>query len=204
MHPSLRLTAYAVATALAFAGPVAPTSAADPDLAGTYAFSAEDGESATWTLAPCGDNAPGCVRVSESGNPKRAPWSADAHFSVGSWILFVQQGDAILCEDGSSAPGVNTYSWDSAGLAGSASILTNGACGGEPKSLSIPFTLTRVGPGAPTVPVAPAELPPAAPAPAAAPLAPPAPQPPAPAPMPAGPLEAEAPYPPIASAPGAG
>lgn len=175
--------AFGAAT-LAAAGPAG----ADDPVFGTYGFTADDGENATWTLTPCGDNAPGCVRVSEAGNSKRLPWSGDAHWSVGSLILLVQQPDAILCEDGSAVPGVNTYSWDGATLSGNASILTNGACGAKP-SVSIPFRLTRLG-AAETrpAPAAPAE--PAVPAPGTPPdvPAPPSPAPPSTAPTaPAGP-----------------
>lgn len=159
--------------------------AADSDVFGTYAFTAEDGETATWTLTPCAGDAPGCVRVSETGNAKRAPWSGDAHWSVGSVILFVEQPDAILCEDGSSVPGRNTYSWDGASMSGSASIITNGACGVESTALSIPFRLNRIGAAEAGPPPAPAPGPAAAAAPGA-----PAPAP-EPAPPPAAPLAAE-------------
>lgn len=151
--------------------------AADPDLFGAYTFEAEDGESATWTLTPCAGNADGCVRVAETGNAKRAPWSADAHISVGSWILLVQQPDAILCEDGSAAPGLNTYSWDAVSLSGSASLFSNGACGAGPESLSIPFTLTRTGAGPVQYPTAPVDVEPYVPqdsVPAGSPSPPPA------------------------------
>lgn len=139
----IRISA-AVALAAGTLASAAPATA-DADVFGTYAFTADDGESATWTLSPCADNAPGCVHVSETGNAKRAPWSGDAHWSVGSLILFVAQPDAILCEDGSSVPGSNTYSWDGASMSGSVSILTNGACGVKSTSLSIPFKLSRIG-----------------------------------------------------------
>jgi hypothetical protein len=184
----IRIVAAAAVAAAGVAS--AAPAAADSEVFGTYAFAAEDGENATWTLTPCADDAPGCVRVSETGNSKRIPWSGDAHWSVGSLILFVQQPDAILCEDGTSAPGKNTYSWDGSSLAGSASLLTNGACGTEAASLSIPFTLTRLGAAAAQRPAPPAAVPPAAVPPAAvAPAAPSAPQDAAPAP--AAPLAAE-------------
>ena len=156
----------AVAAALAAGGMAwASPAAADADAFGTYSFAAEDGENATWVLTPCADNAPGCVRVSETGNAKRATWSGDAHWSVGSLILVVQQPDAILCQDGGSVPGMNTYSWDGTTLAGSASILSKGACG-KPASLSIPFKLSRLGAAevhVPSGPPAAVQGPPAAP-----------------------------------------
>jgi len=156
----------------------APAGAADQDVFGTYSFTADNGESATWLLSPCADSPPGCARVAASGNAQRAPWNADALFSVGSWILSVQQPDAIRCEDGTTAPGMNTYSWDAAILAGNASILTRGVCGAKTANLSIPFRLARLGA---------AETPPAAAAPQAPGPALPAPQEPAPGPLPAAP-----------------
>lgn len=173
---------------LIIAGPVE----ADPGPLGGYTFEAGDGESATWNLTPCLEPADNCVQVAETGSSKRAPWTGTAYVTVGSWIMFVDQPDAILCGDGSSVPGVNNYSWSGANLSGYASINTAGVCGKPPESLAIPFQLTRSGvaveyPDAPVydAPIVPQEaLPPVAPETAPAPAAP------APAPMPA---EAEPP-----------
>ena len=198
----MTLIRVAVVAALAAGGAAwATPAAADSDVFGTYAFAADDGESATWLLTPCADNAPGCVRVAETGNSKRAPWSGDAHWSVGSLILFVQQPDAILCEDGTSVPGMNTYSWDGGSMAGSVSILTNGACGKKAASLSIPFKLTRVGAAEVQPPAAaPAGVAPATPAAAPQAVAPPtAPQ--AVAPAPSAPLAAESSAGPVGAPP---
>jgi hypothetical protein len=131
-----------------------PAVGADSDVTGTYTLEGEDAESATWNVTLCPGDAPGCLRVFESDNAKRAAWNGEARYSVGSWIMFVQQPDAIRCEDGSTAPGMNTYSWDAASLSGSASILTRGACGDE-ASISIPFTLTKTGSGPVQYPSAP-------------------------------------------------
>lgn len=130
---------------------------ADPNALGTYVFDAEDGESATWTVTPCAEDSLHCVNVAETGNGMRAPWSANAYWAVGSWTLFVDQPDAILCTDGSTAPGVNTYSWDATNLTGNASIASGGACGIEPQVLNIPFGLAKT--GGPVLPLAPAEAP---------------------------------------------
>jgi hypothetical protein len=152
---------------LAVAGPAQ----GDPSPLGTYTFEGEDGQSATWTLTPCADAGDNCVQVAETGNSKRAPWTGTAFITVGSWIMFVNQPDAILCDDGSSVPGVNNYSWNSDNLSGYASINTAGACGKGPESLAIPFQLTRNGdailyPDAPIYdapPIPPEAKPPAAP-----------------------------------------
>lgn len=130
-------------------GLAAPAHAADPNALGTYTFEAEDGESATWTVTPCSDpDDDHCVFVQSTGTSKHAPWAANAYWTVGSWILFVNQPDAISCGDGGSVPGVNNYSWDADALTGYASINTvEGDCGAAAESVAIPFTLTKTGSG---------------------------------------------------------
>jgi hypothetical protein len=154
----MKLTRVVVASALiaggAAVGLADPANAADSNALGTYTFEADGGESATWTLTPCIDDSDQCVHVAASGSSKHGPWSADAHWTVGSWILFVDQPDAVSCPSGGSAGGLNNYSWDASTLTGYASIFT-GACGGDPESLAIPFTLTKTGSPvvAPTAPI---------------------------------------------------
>jgi hypothetical protein len=180
----MNLTRLAATSVLVLGGAglaVAGPAAAAPGALGGYTFEGEDGESATWTLTACADGGDNCVQVAETGNSKRAPWTGTAFVTVGSWIMFVNQPDAILCDDGSSVPGVNNYSWNNDNLSGYASINTAGACGKGPESLAIPFQLTRTGdailyPDAPIydAPPAPpaAEPPPAASEGAPAPAAP--------------------------------
>lgn len=138
-------------------GLAAPAHAADPNALGTYTFEAEDGESATWTVTPCSDpDDDHCVFVQSTGTSKHAPWAANAYWTVGSWILFVNQPDAISCGDGGSVPGVNNYSWDADALTGYASINTvEGDCGAAAESVAIPFTLTKTGSGPVQYPDAP-------------------------------------------------
>lgn len=182
------LTRLAVAAAIAAGGLsvglAVPANAADPHALGTYTFEAEDGESATWTVSPCADDSDHCVYVVSTGNSKRAPWSGNAYWTVGSWILFVDQPDAVLCAGGGSAPGRNNYSWDATSLSGYASIFSDGACGSGAESIAIPFKLTKVGSGPVQYPTAPVQV---------APLGPPAGMPalPAEGPAPAAPMPAE-------------
>lgn len=142
-------TAALAAIALGLAAPAAaeeaPQPKADPNALGTYTFESEAGESATWTVTPCAEDSLHCVNVAETGNSKRAPWNANAYWTVGSWILFVEQPDAILCNDGSSQAGRNNYSWNATDLNGYASIFSAGACDAEAQSLAIPFTLSKTG-----------------------------------------------------------
>lgn len=151
-----------VAFALIFGGVVvataAPATAADPDVVGTYTFEAEDGESATWTVTPCTEDTDNCINVAETGNSARAPWNANAYRTVGSWIIFVGQPDAIKCGDGAAAPGVNNYSWDGDSLTGYASITDAGGCSTPPENLAIPFALTRIGGGPVQFPTAPVQV----------------------------------------------
>jgi hypothetical protein len=109
--------------------------------------------------------------------------------------MFVSQPDAILCKDGTAVPGVNTYSWDAADLSGSVSILSKGACGTKPASISIPFTLTKTGTGPVQYPTAPIVVEPLVTDPAPVAVAPVVP------PPPAGPLPAEAPAAEVATPP---
>lgn len=153
----MNLTRLVVASAIVAGGAAVglsgPANAADPNALGTYTFEGDGGEVATWTLTPCIDDSDQCVHVAASGSSKHGPWSADAHWTVGSWILFVDQPDAVSCPSGESAPGTNNYSWDAATHTGYASI--NSAACGEDASIAIPFTLTRIGipPVAPTAPI---------------------------------------------------
>ncbi len=164
----MNLTGKAMASVLVVGGLgiglAGPAQAADPHALGTYTFEGEGGESATWTLSPCPDDSDHCVYVVSSGDSKHAPWSANAYWTVGSWILFVDQPDAEECSDGSKVAGRNNYSWDATSLAGYASI-NSSACGGE--NIAIPFQLTKAGSGPIEYPTAPVEatpyLPPAPP-----------------------------------------
>lgn len=156
-------------------GLAVPANAADPNALGTYTFEAEDGETATWTVTPCADPDDNhCVFVQSSGSGKRAPWAANAFWTVGSWILFVKQPDAVLCGGGGGASGVNNYSWDATQRTGYMSINTaDGDCGSGPESIAVPFTLTKTGSGPVVAPTGPIYTQPdgSAPAPAGAPAA---------------------------------
>ena len=158
----MKSSPVAAAFALIFGGVVvamaAPATAADPDVLGTYTFEAEDGESATWTVTPCAEDTDNCINVAETGNAARAPWNANAYRTVGSWIIFVGQPDAIKCGDGTAAPGVNNYSWDGDSRTGYASITDAGGCGTPPENLAIPFALTRIGGGPVQFPTAPVQV----------------------------------------------
>ena len=167
----MNLTRLLMASTVAAAGlgvGLAVPANADAHALGTYTFEAEDGESATWTVTPCSDpDDDHCVFVQSSGSSKHAAWAGNAYWTVGSWILFVNQPDAITCGGGGSIAGRNNYSWDATHLTGYASINTaDGDCGAGPESVAIPFTLTKTGSGPIQYPTAPVYTSPVAPAPA--------------------------------------
>lgn len=154
--------AFLAGVGLALAGPAHAENAdvtlplADPNALGTYNFEASSGEASVWTVTPCKVDQLHCVHVSATGNNLRQAFSGDAYWTVGSWIMFVDQPDAVLCANGTSEPGRNTYSWDATSLSGSASLFTASACGQEGGSVSIPFDLTKTG-GPPRLPDAPVQ-----------------------------------------------
>jgi hypothetical protein len=156
------MAAVLAGAALGLAAPAlaeAPTAPmADPKALGTFTFEGEDGEGATWTVTPCAVDTVNCVHVAETGNSLRAPWEADAYLTVGSWILFVGQPDAVRCGDGATAPGINNYSWDGDSLTGYASITDASGCGTAPENLALPFALTKTGGGPIQYPTAPVDI----------------------------------------------
>lgn len=188
-----------VAASVAAVGLAIPASATDgitQNAVGTYKFEGKSVGTRTWTAAPCADDAPQCIRVSEfkgkDTDPGKALWSGNAYWQVGSWIMFVEVPDAVKCKDGTTHTVRINYSWDAVENTGWRSFNDPGICGGKAKSVATPFELTRLGP--PPPPPAPAELPP-----------PPAPVevPPPPAPGEAPPLPPAAAEVPPAPAPGA-
>lgn len=131
--------AFAVVAAVGFAAP-----AHADDFSGTYDLNFGADNVATWTITPCGGEPfiP-CVQVAQTGG-KMQPWNGEADLSVGKWTMVVDRPDAIGCADGKTFPALTTYSWDAVTLSGWVSVYNNGVCGGEPRTLSAPFTLTKV------------------------------------------------------------
>lgn len=146
MNIAAKMTAAAVAATFAV---VIPTGSAQADdIGGTYTVNVDDGTTQTWTVTPCDgdlDQQPfvQCVRVAESGG-QGTPWEGEAHWSVGSWIMFVERPDAIVCDDGRVFPGKVTYSWDAATLSGWVSDYYRGVCDKPRGNLAVPLTLNKV------------------------------------------------------------
>jgi hypothetical protein len=114
------------------------------DFSGTYTID-YGASTATWTVTPCdGEPFIPCVHVAEGGSPL-APWQSDASLSVGSWSLFVERPDVLVCDDGTNHPARATYALDAVTLSGSISIYDNGVCADEPRTLYAPITLTKTG-----------------------------------------------------------
>ncbi len=137
------VTAFVIFAGLAV-GFASPASA--DDFSGTYTIDYGE-DTATWTVIPCeNDEQPfvQCVHVSESGS-QLAPWQADAHWSVGSWSLFAERPDVLVCGDESKHPARATYALDATTLEGWISIFDNKVCGDEPRTLYAPITVTKTG-----------------------------------------------------------
>lgn len=123
------------ATALALAG----VAQADPDLFdGTYTAAAGT-TTATWTVTlTCATD--GCTAdiTSTSG------WSSQATLGEGQWTWTVDQSTAIVCDDGRTFPGQNTYTLDAVTLTGTVSGADNGECGDSSAAqASTPLTVTK-------------------------------------------------------------
>jgi hypothetical protein len=136
------LCAALIVLAGAALGLASPASA---DLSGTYTITYGTGNSATWTVTPCG---PGCANVADGGTSQAAPYSGTAQLTAGTWNLMVARADAIRCDsDGSIVAGVNLWSWDATTLSGTevAEYPPGGACGkpGGTTTAPITFTLTQ-------------------------------------------------------------
>jgi hypothetical protein len=135
------VTAFVIFAALAV-GFASPASA--DDFSGTYKID-YGGDTATWTVTPCDDEAfVSCVHVAESGS-KLAPWQSDAFWSVGSWSLFAERPDVLVCSDGTNHPARATYALDAVTLTGNISIFDNKVCSDEARTLYAPITLTKTG-----------------------------------------------------------
>lgn len=143
------VVAASVATAaLADASPAAATDQITRNAVGTYEFRIEWGTN-IWNIDPCADDSDQCIQVTESdagdlaGN--HVQWTANAYWSVGSWILRVDE-PGVVCKDGSIHNIPVTYSWNAATNEGSRSGFDPGICGGQPASFTNPFTLSLIAP----------------------------------------------------------
>ncbi len=212
---SRTIATTAVAASVAAVGLAGPAFATDEytlNEVGTYEFEGKSVGMYTWVASPCEGDAPQCVQIAEfdtddvaRANPH---WRGNAHWRVGSWIMFVVVPNAIECEDGTEHDFRVNYSWDAVEDTGWRSFNDPGICGGEPETVAKPFTLTRLGPpplplpgGVPLPPPAAATPPPLGnsfngvpippvPVPAPPPAAAPPPQPAAAPPPPPGAAEA--------------
>jgi hypothetical protein len=137
------VTASVVIAGLAAVGFASPAWA--DDFSGTYNID-YGGKTATWTVTPCDVEPPftPCVHVAEGGSPV-APWQSDAFWSVGSWSLFAERPDVLVCSDGTNHPARATYALDAVTLSGFISIFDNKVCGEKARTLYAPIKLTKTG-----------------------------------------------------------
>ena len=153
------IASAAVAASLAAVGLAGPAFATDEitqNAVGTYEFEGKSVGKRIWTATPCADDAPQCIRVTEyaaddvaQANPN---WSGNAHWQVGSWIMFVVVPNAIECEDGTEHDFRVNYSWDAVENTGQRSFNDPGICDDEAATIANPFTLSKMGPPPPSLP----------------------------------------------------
>ncbi|MGB0971723.1 MAG: hypothetical protein ACPGVG_12285, partial [Mycobacterium sp.] len=171
---SRTIAAAVVAASVAAVGLAGPAFATDEytlNEVGTYEFEGKSLGPYTWIASPCEGDAPQCIEIAEfdtddvaRANPH---WRGNAHWRVGSWIMFVVVPNAIECEDGTEHDFRVNYSWDAVEDTGWRSFNDPGICGGDPETVALPFKLNRLGPpplplpgGASLPPPAAAEAPP--------------------------------------------
>ncbi len=170
MRPKAIASAAVAASvaALGLAGPAFATDEITQNAVGTYEFEGKSVGKRIWTATPCQDDAPQCIRVTEFDADDvartNANWSGNAHWQVGSWIMFVVVPNAIECEDGTEHDFRVNYSWDAVENTGQRSFNDPGICDDEATTVANPFTLHKMGPPPPALPGG-ASLPPPAAAP---------------------------------------
>jgi hypothetical protein len=154
-----RLVSVAVVlagTALATASP----SSADQVMEGIYTFNAEGSTPAEWTIYPLCTPTVGdlreplelpvaCKLKVVSATPGKYTfelnnlnWGGDARLTGGMWSLTTNKTDGFQCADGSTAPTVDTYTFDDVTLTGMHTSLHTAVCGAAPGMTKTPFTLT--------------------------------------------------------------
>lgn len=132
------------------AAPAHATDQITQNAVGTYEYH-DDAGSRTWIAIPCEDGSAECINVTDfatNDNEHEHPrWSANAYWTVGSWVLTIPElPNALYCKDGSTHTLPFHYSWNAATNAGWGSIFDPGICTGNPQNLTGSFTLTKVGP----------------------------------------------------------
>lgn len=137
-------------SAIGLAGPAHATDDITEAAVGTYKLDYSWG-SFIWTAVPCDDDAPQCLHITQYGakdtHLKNPSWSANAYWSVGSWVIPpVDTPFTLKCKDGVSHSLPVSYSWDAAANTGFKAFFDPGICDGKAASHANPFTLTKVGP----------------------------------------------------------
>lgn len=158
MGPKGIVTAVVAASAAAvgLAGPAIATDQITQNAIGTYEFEGKSVGKRTWIAAPCEGDPPQCIQITEFGGGDAGGgdvrWIGNAHWQVGSWIMFVVVPNALECEDGTEHDIRVNYSWDAVENTGWRSYNDAGICGSEAETVATPFTLTRTGPPPPPAP----------------------------------------------------
>jgi hypothetical protein len=151
----LGIAVVVVGAALSTAGP----SSADDVMEGIYTFHADGSPAAEWTIYPLCTPTVGDLRVPlelpvacrlkvVSATPAKNTfelnnlnWGGDAALTSGIWALTANKTDGFQCADGSTAPTVDTYTFDDVSLTGTHTSLHTAVCGAAPGMTKTPFTL---------------------------------------------------------------
>jgi hypothetical protein len=151
----LGIAVVVVGAALSTAGP----SSADDVMEGIYTFHADGSPAAEWTIYPLCTPTVGDLRVPlelpvacrlkvVSATPAKNTfelnnlnWGGDAALTSGIWALTANKTDGFQCADGSTAPTVDTYTFDDVSLTGTHTSLHTAVCGAAPGMTKATFTL---------------------------------------------------------------
>jgi hypothetical protein len=167
------VTAAAIVALIAIesAGPAkAVASPAD----GAYTYNEPGMPPATWTVSALCDQVSGTRNQSDYSDPviqaelcvlnivsttpnyvsredRLQTYMGRATLTNDLWTFKVPQPDGVLCQDGSTAPSTEMYSFDDASLAGTHTSVHGAVCGVQPAMSKKPFTLTFLQPLSPPV-----------------------------------------------------
>jgi hypothetical protein len=144
------LLCAAVPCGIGLAGPASATDGITQDAVGTYVMTWVKNPTNTlnWVVTPCDGDVDHCIHVSEYSPTdtalKHSRWSANAHWSVGSWI-FDPVESTRSCKDGTKYPVTYNYAWDADINSGWRSYHDPGTCDDiKAGDASAQFTLTKV------------------------------------------------------------
>ncbi|MCF6390798.1 hypothetical protein L2K20_27855 [Mycobacterium sp. MBM] len=147
--------ALLVAAMIGFAGP-AQANPQQQVLEGVYTFKQEGLPEAAWTIYPVcvpvvGDlrveiRDPVACQLTVSSSPNTVAKGGIAKLTGGQWAYNINSVDGLTCPDGSTAPLLETFKFDTITMTGTRTMAHNQVCGLPATLDTKPFTLTYVEP----------------------------------------------------------